>query len=340
MMTTTTSLTKAEADKQFFAILQARGGSEWKQWNEGPGSTDMEMSAWEVDRAVKQLDTLIFEGEETERVPLLLRMIARHAQLAAGPVPMLKKMMTVLDELARDPELFDHVHDGIDGISKHVAKYIERGRNAAQSARNAVARGEAYLARQRKGSEAAEEAWATALADLDRRCTDAMAEGKRWAAWYADACAAAKARDAARLAQLRKAPPAGGALDTIAALPRDKPFAAFEREFKAAELPAGVREAIRRDTAKIWSRFGMAQALAMNRSMLRKQVDGLVIEPPDARKAMAVLKLPAAALDALRKALLEPAGRLEKALEAVARRHGVALGGKQLVATLVKAGVL
>jgi hypothetical protein len=339
MSTTTTPMTRDQAHKQFHAAMRARGGSEWAEFD-STGSGDMEMSAWEVDRAVKQLDELIAKGEEVERASILLRLIGRHAQLAVKRVPMLKKMIGVIDELGRDPELFDHMHDAMDSMSKHVGKYIERGRNAAQIARDAILRGEAYLARQRKGSEAAEESWATALMDLERLCTEAAAEGKRWATWTADACAAAKARDTARLAMLRKAPPPGAALDAIAALPRDRPFTAFEREFKMADLPKPLQDAIRRDIAKIWPKFGQAQAVAIHRAMLRKQVDGLAVEPPDARKALALLKLPAAALAALRNALAEPAGRIEKAIEAVARKHGVAGSGRQFVATLAKAGLL
>lgn len=329
----------AVASKRFLDALKARAGAEWKLWN-AEQENIIETSGFEVERLAKELDAVIRKSETVETVPALMRAIASHAKKVAPTVATMKKLARAVDEVGSDPAFVRDCGDYVVDLTTQVADDLEAARQALQTAQQALERGQAYLAARAGNADDAAEAWSEAVFAFEAVADDAEAEAKAWGRWYADAVAAHKARDAARLEKIRRAPPSMKALRTLWGWPRGNPFQVFDAEVKADRLPKALRERIARERAAAVERCRRVQAQAMGVPLAEKKVGEMAIEPIDSRKGLAVLGLPAAALPKLRKALEVPVAERIRALDGLARALKLSLDGRTIVARLEKAGVL
>ena len=330
---------RAAAQKRFLEAVMARAGAEWKTWSMNQEMT-IENAGFEVTRLAKQLDEVIRKAETVETVPALMRTIAMHAKTVAPLVPTMKKLARTLDEVGADPVFVRDCGAYVLDLTGQVAEDLETARQALQTAQQSLERGKAYLDARAGNADDAAEAWAEAFFAFGGVADAAEVEARAWGQWYADAVAAHRARDAAKLDKIRRAPPSMKALRTLWGWPRGNPFAAFDAAVKVDGLPKALRDRIARERAGALDRYRRVQGQAMSVPLAEKKVGEMAIAPIDARKGLAALGLPTDALPKLRKALEVPVAERVRALDGLARALKLSLDGRTMAARLEKAGVL
>ena len=325
------TLTKEQADARIYKALGSTIDDGWRLLDKGRRP---------LMQTLAELEGAMAAAESPQHVELALKAARLHARTLGEAIVKLMAGLETLDKVTDDDAVMAASGKDLLHQMKLAATTIEEVRDELRLAKQAFDRAEKFLADQSKNADSAGEDWALAVSEFDRITAAAAKEAIAWRDWETAAKAAVAARDLRTLDTLRKAPPDRTMLDRVAALPRNKPFAAFDKAYPPFGLPLALRNEMTRDREKAMVVYERTIGLAIAQGGIAKRVRELSIEPPDVRKALAALKLPAAALDALRKALMEPAGRLEKALEMVARKHGLAGSGRQFVAVLARAGVL
>lgn len=298
------------------------------------GLPKMKASAKKLADALKAADS-----------PELIDTQSRHLKLQMRPVAegvaLLDEAIKRIKDFEQDEEKFELLADELADIMKLATDALEKSRKELLAARKLTDEAATQLDQHKSDSKEAEEEWAAYCTEFERKLALAKKEAAAWAAYDKDAQAAFDARDKGRLAALQKAKPASAMLDEFAAWPQGrKAYEPFVREFDVDSLAADLKKRIQADQMTLTGSLGIARILAGRKAEILKRVGALKIEPRDAKKAATVLGLPAASVPRLQAALDGPDAARAKALEVLAKAAKLDLAGKDMVARLVKAGVL
>lgn len=298
------------------------------------GLPKMKASAKKLADALKAADS-----------PELIDTQSRHLKLQMRPVAegvaLLDEAIRRIKEFEKDEEKFELLADELADIMKLATDALEKSRKELLAARKLTDEAATSLARHQSDSKEAEEEWAAFMTEFERKTALAKKEIVAWVALEKDAQAAVDARDKARLAALQKSSPASKALDDFAAAPKgQRPYADFAKEYDVPSLAPTLRKKIVADQVAVADAFENVTMMAWRKGEIAKRLAALKIGPRDAKKAAAVLGLPAASVAKLQAALDGPDAARAKALEAIAKAAKVELSGKDMITKLQKAGLL
>lgn len=298
------------------------------------GTPKMKASAKKLADALKAADSPELIDTQTKHLKLQMRPVAEGVTLLDEAIKRVK-------EFEQDEEMFELLADDLAEIMKFATDALEKSRKALLEARKLTEQAAAALEGHKSDAKEAEEEWAALMTELERKFAAAKKEAAAWVQYDKDAQAAHEARDKAKLAALKKAKPASPMLDEFAAMakPQDA-FAAFVKEYDVDALAEPLKKKINSERMTIIGNVGAARMLASRKAEVDKRVGALQIEARDGKKALTVLGLPTSALGKVQAALDGPDGARAKVLEAIAKACKVEATGKDMVAKLVKAGIL
>lgn len=290
-----------------------------------------------LKEAARRLEDALKPAEVIE---LLRRQQAQPLRDLAAAAVQLAEAYRRINEMAQDEEMLRALPRELPGALKELAPIIQAAKDELRAGKVLGDRAEQQAARRDRGEADTAKQWALWVASLDGAIRDAAAEHQAWKRHDTEVQALAVARDRARLATLRKNPPGTSTLDSLLAIPRGRMFERFDRDHDIESASQALKGEIARDRQALLKKYDAAKAMADECRGIRARLGRLEVAPRDARKALAVLGLPAAAQARLQSALDGSDAALPKALEALARQHGVDAKPAAMVERLRKAGLL
>lgn len=293
-----------------------------------------------LKEATRRLEEALKKGDPAEVVELLRRQLQQPLRDLAGATVQLAEAYRRINEMAQDDEMLRALPKELPGALKELAPIIQGAKEELRAAKVLGDRAEQQAARLGRGEADTAKQWALWVASLDGAMRDAAAEHQAWKRHDTEVQALAAARDRARLATLRKKPPSTSTLDSLLAIPRGRMFERFDRDHDIESASQALRGEIARDRQALLKKYDAAQAMADDCRGIQARLGKLEVAPRDARKALAVLGLPAAAQAKLQAALEGSDAALPKALEALAKQHGVDARPAAMIEQLRKAGIL
>ncbi|MFN0186961.1 MAG: hypothetical protein ACKVQR_24365 [Aquabacterium sp.] len=286
------------------------------------------------------LEAELKKAESAEMVASLSAQLRDLSLKAAPDVAALTTATRIFSEILRqDPAVQKALLKTHAKYMREMVAMLEPARNALRQAKELVAKADAFVAAQSRDADAAGEDWATAALSFEQLANRALKEAEPWPHQLGFCKAAAEARDPALLTRCRKDLPPTKALDEVARLNRDTPFADFHARYKVDALPDALRLEIERDTRRLIPLFGKVRAQAAYVAHVRVLIDQVQIEPVDCRKGLAVLGLPSGALGKLTAAVNSPAHKRAAALAQFAKAMKLPLSGPQVATKLKSVGV-
>jgi DNA-binding phage protein len=298
-----------------------------------------------VQQQRDKLEKAIADEDTATAITILQR------ELRAAMVPLAKAWeklgdaLTALSKLTEDDEALAVIGPQAEHLSKALS-------GAVKSTRSALRRGQ-------EADEAADRAKADAASSEERARTlwralcatqGAVLRGAREAvdAFHAMEAAARKAgaaRDAKGVRTIRSK--AEAAYPTTHDRMHKSRMWCQALKFEETVVLDGMSKEFRAEVERGRAGFEKVdaevdRAIAEIAHTLQRIEMDIPIAPPDARKAATVLRLPSAAVERLGRALARVGDEraLANALEDVARDHGLAKTGREIVAALEKAKVL
>lgn len=293
-----------------------------------------------LDKVYKPLQAAVKKAESGEMVDMLARAIKLPMRELALAAQNLSIGLKALKEATQDEDVLEALSQELIDAMRDGTTDLEKARNALRDAKVLVDEADVFLAQHASDNDSAAEEWSVALMNWDTLYSAAKEESKVWGSYEPLAKAALEARDAAGLDKIRKARPAAKNLDAIVALPKGKPFEAFDKEFDLDKLGSNLQDEISLDRGKAMNQYDKALALHLAKTGIAQRVDDMVIEARDGKKALKVLEMPPAALPRLQIAIDGMDSALPKALDALAKAHKLKATGKDMVAALKQAGVI
>lgn len=294
----------------------------------------------EIRKLNTRLAAELKKAESAEMVATLLTALREKAKLSArGLVAQVKVARRFVEITRSDATIRKALLNEMTSEMAWLVQSVEADREAMRTAKDLMDQADAWLAASSRDADAAAEEWAQTLLAFESLADSAIAEAAAYPAWEQQCRGAAQARDVAALAKARKAMPPRKSLDLVSRLNRDTPFADYFKRFDLSAMPESLRQEIERDANKALAPFSQSRALAVQTAMVAQQMQAMVIEPLDARKALAALGLPTSALARLQAAVNVPVAERTKSLTAFAKAMKLALTPPQMTAKLKAAGV-
>lgn len=293
----------------------------------------------------RKLEKAIADEDTATALKILQR------ELRAAMVPLAKAWeklgaaLIALDKLTEDDAALAAIGPEAERLSKALSDAVKSTRAALRSGQEADEAADGAKADAASNEERARTLWRALCATQGAVLRGAREAVDAFHAMEAAARKAGAARDANGVRTIRKKAEAvhPATLDRLSTsrlgLEADKFVGAVDLDAMSKDFRSEVERG-RAGFEKVDAEVDKAVAEVAD-TLQRIRMD-IPIAPPDARKAASVLRLPSAAVERLGRALEREGDEraMARALEDVAREHGLAKTGREIVAALEKAKVL
>lgn len=287
--------------------------------------------------AVYSVDSILEKGDEAV-IKFNIKFIEKATEQWANMLSRTEKMLLEVEELQADEGVlvgFDEIKtltQQLSDLSTKFNKYFTAGKASLDKLNDAL---EEHKPNARDATEewAVMEAWLKKQQEIRKKGV-----GKIEAAREA-ARKAAAARNAKALAEAAKTSDA--VVDGLTQLEDiQEDYTTFCTKFEAQDLDKNTKDQLARDRKTFDGIMDEITSLTAKIVSIDVEIQGLEIPKPDAKTAAAELEIPNSHLAKLEKALAMDLAAMEKALGALAKELKMKTTGKEMIATLKKAGLL
>ena len=286
--------------------------------------------------SIKKVDASVKAEDDPDTLATYLRSLTVDEGRMTEARLKLLEVVDRLDKISEDDDDFAADKDEIEALRVKLEKTIDASRQQLKAAKDCAARSKEQIKKINAGEANFSKHWASLIAvmedDIRRgaRCAKAMDTARAAAAKAMDA------HDAAALRQAKAAAPDVGFDDNaLKGIYATAGAAAFLKTVDIASFSAATRAQVASDLDDLRKQDVVLQKFAVRVSTLASELKALEVAPRDGKKAVALLKLPPAAVAKVQDAIDQPDTAVEKSLGAVLKLFKSATSAKDAV-TLLK----
>jgi len=300
----------------------------------------IEVASKELRGSIAEIDEAIKGKAELEMVTTYERDLKIDQRRMMEAALLVRDAITALDDVAKDDDDFEADQEEIKALKKKLTDEIQTAKKDLVDGDDRARKVKALLAKRADSEDLATTKW-IAIVDLADRNEDVLKRSlKDWQDWEAAAKKAADARDAGALKKLQASTPPRRYEQALTGKLNANNVAEFVKSWHIKHFSKAFQSRVVKETVELSASDKRMQALARQCAEIGPRVAKLGVEPRDAKKAAALLKLPSGAVSKLEPILEMDSGAMAKALESLGKSFKVDLVGKDAVAVLKKGGII
>ena len=293
----------------------------------------------ELDDGADEIQAALKDGSDPELLATYQRDLKLDMEGAMNAAIDVRAALEAIDEVAKDDDDFeadqDEIKKGKAGLL-NIMEMLKTALRDGDTRRQDLAKA---IAAAKKDAVRASTSWVGLMTFAEKRGHDLERALKEWQSWRADAEAAAKAGKAAELKALQDKPPGGAYEDVVQGDYSDHLTAKFAKDFPPAYLPKSVTDRVKKDMHVLKESDKQLLASGKKCADVAATVAKLTVKARDAKKAAALLKLPASLAAKLQPILALDDAKAARQLGELAKLNRIDLDGTEAMAKLKKAGI-
>ncbi|HZV93429.1 MAG TPA: hypothetical protein VFF72_09440 [Caldimonas sp.] len=305
------------------------------------GAGEMHAALGKLRSSIHKVEHGIKQRVDAEMLSTYRRELTIDMRGVVDAAVTLRKALNALADATKDDEDFAADEAGIEKMKSGILAVLDGSKVDLRKAKELEDRAAEQIDKVGSSEVEAKKMWAGVVAVWEKNDHVVAKALKDLRQWKKDAGEAVAARDASRLKQLQANPPAIPPDEKLlkGTLNNDM-MVRFTHDFHLDGFSRAFRDEVLADAARMKQADKDGQKSGQEWKDILATVAKLSIVPRDAKKAAAVLGLPAGASAKLQPVLELDAGAMPKALESLGKQFKVDLDGKDALAKLRKNGVL